>query len=66
MLFFVKIVVRAGLRKRGDRLEALLRSATQQRMQKFLIGRQVINIEIVDGKERGLGHEPNFTSPAET
>jgi len=40
-------VLRAGLCKCGARLEALLRGPTQWRMQKFLIGHQVIMIEIV-------------------
>jgi len=35
-------------------------------MQKSLIGHQVITIEIVIVKERGLGHDLSFTSPAET
>jgi len=35
-------------------------------MQKLLIGHQVIMIEIVAVKERGLRPDPSFTSPAET
>jgi len=40
--------IRAGLSKRGARLEALLQGITQWRIQKFLMEHQVIMIEIVE------------------
>jgi len=51
---------KAGLSKFGARLEALLRGPTQWHMKKFFIGHQVIMVEIVDVKGRGLGHDPQF------
>jgi len=54
-------ICRAGLSKCEARLEALLRGPTQRCLQKFLIGHQVILFEIVDVKERGLRHAPQFS-----